>query len=130
MESNFNEKVLQHKHLIIKADVMNPPTNPDYISKIWMPELIKSIGMKVLMGPYATYCDMKGNRGLTAVAIIETSHIVIHSWDECEPGMIQFDLYTCGALEPETVVPFLDEFNPIKIESKYLDREKGLEEIM
>ena len=30
---------------------------------------------------------MPGNRGITAVAIIETSHITMHIWDEPNPAL-------------------------------------------
>jgi S-adenosylmethionine/arginine decarboxylase-like enzyme len=47
--------------------------------------------MKILIGPIAKYLDVPGNRGLTVAAIIETSHIVMHCWDECSPGLMQLD---------------------------------------
>ena len=77
-------KVLEHKHLIIRAELNNPPTCVEAIQD-WMKVLVEKIGMKILMGPYAVYSDMIGNRGLTAVTIIETSHIAMHVWDEDEP---------------------------------------------
>jgi S-adenosylmethionine/arginine decarboxylase-like enzyme len=85
--------------------------------------------MKILMGPYAKYCDMVGNRGLTVATIIETSHIVMHSWDECSPHMIQLDVYTCGAFDPKTVLSWLQQYDPVKVEYKYLDREQNLIEL-
>ena len=81
------------------------------------------------MGPYAVYSEVEGNRGITAVAIIETSHIALHVWDEDDPAMLQLDVYTCGPLDPILVVAALDEFDPIKVEMKYLDREHNLVEI-
>ena len=33
------------------------------------------------MGLYVKYCKMEGNRGITGIAVIETSHIAIHVWD-------------------------------------------------
>jgi len=81
----------------------------------------------VLMGPFAKYVEMKGNRGLTVAAIIETSHVVLHAWDEQEPGLLQLDVYTCGAFDPRTVFEWVEEYyNPIKMEYKYLDREHAL----
>ena len=118
-----------HKHLIILAEVNKPAVDADYISQTWMPKLIDRIGMKTLMGPYATYCDVPGNRGLTAVTIIETSHIAMHIWDEQEPAMLQLDVYTCGPLDPYDVVNSLQEMDPDCIEMKYLDREHNLVEI-
>ena len=39
---------------------------------------------------------MPGNRGVTAFAIIETSHIAMHIWDEPNPALVQLDVYTCA----------------------------------
>ncbi len=107
---------LFHKHLIIRAEVNKPMVCPDKVSKEWMPKLIEAIGMKILMGPYATYSDMVGNRGLTAVTIIETSHVVMHIWDEENPAMVQHDVYTCGPLDPSIIVEALQEMEPVKID--------------
>jgi S-adenosylmethionine/arginine decarboxylase-like enzyme len=114
-----------HKHLIIRAEVGNP-LKEEQLAIDWMNKLVDKIGMKVMMGPYAKYLDVVGNRGLTAVAIIETSHIALHVWDEDEPALLQLDVYTCGPLDPYDVVEALREFHPVKIEMKYLDRESKL----
>ena len=117
-----------HKHLIIRAEVGNP-LKEEQLAIDWMNRLIEKIGMKVMMGPFAKYLDVVGNRGLTAVAIIETSHIALHVWDEDKPALLQLDVYTCGPLDPYNVVEALREFHPVKIEMKYLDRENKLIEL-
>lgn len=117
-----------HKHLIIRAEVANP-LKEEQLAIDWMNRLIDKIGMKVMMGPFAKYLDVVGNRGLTAVAIIETSHIALHVWDEDKPALLQLDVYTCGPLDPYDVVEALREFHPVKIEMKYLDRENKLIEL-
>ena len=119
---------LVHKHVIIRAEVLNPPTNETTTSNE-VKVLIEDIGMKILMGPYAKYCTMEGNRGLTVATIIETSHVVIHVWDETDPALIQLDVYTCGVFDPNIVFDWLKKYNPTKIDFKYLDRENGLTEI-
>ena len=119
---------LVHKHVIIRAEVTNPPTDETLTSNDGK-ALIEAIGMKILMGPYAKYCNMKGNRGLTVATIIETSHVIIHTWDETDPAMIQLDVYTCGVFDPNIVFDWLQTYNPTKIDFKYLDRENGLTEI-
>lgn len=119
---------LVHKHVIIRAEVLNPPTD-ETITSNDVRALIESIGMKILMGPYAKYCTMKGNRGLTVATIIETSHVIMHTWDESGPALIQLDVYTCGAFDPNVVFDWLKKYNPTKIDFKYLDRENGLTEI-
>jgi S-adenosylmethionine/arginine decarboxylase-like enzyme len=117
-----------HKHLIIRAEVKNPIKNTED-AKSWMVKLIDTIGMKIMMGPYANYLDVPGNRGITTVAIIETSHIAMHVWDEDDPALVQLDVYTCGPLDPYDVVKAMREFHPVKIEMKYLDRENKLIEL-
>jgi hypothetical protein len=73
---------------------------------------------------------MIGNRGITGVAIIETSHIVMHCWDEPDPALLQFDVYSCGEFDPETICEKIKkDFNTTKIEYKFLDREHDLKEI-
>ena len=118
-----------HKHLIIRAEVNNPLMSAEKVSQEWMPALIDKIGMKILMGPYAVYSNVVGNRGLTAVTIIETSHIAMHIWDEVSPALMQLDVYTCGSLDPYDIVDSIAEFDPVSIEMKYLDREHNLVEI-
>ncbi|MGB1113143.1 MAG: hypothetical protein ACPG3S_08680, partial [Schleiferiaceae bacterium] len=68
-------KPLVHKHIIIRSEVLNPPVKEEQASKD-VKDLIERIGMKLLMGPFAKYVTMPGNRGLTVASIIETSHIV------------------------------------------------------
>ena len=120
---------LVHKHVIIRAEVLNPPTDEKLVSNS-VTDLIKRIGMKLLLGPYAKYVTMPGNRGLTVAAIIETSHIVMHTWDESDPAIVQLDVYTCGPFDPAIVFGWLQQYNPIKIDHKYIDREHSLEEIV
>lgn len=121
-------KPLVHKHLIVRAEVNQPPKDENR-AKEFLRELIEGINMKILFGPEARYVDIPGNRGLTCFAIIETSHVVMHTWDEMDPGIIQLDVYTCGELDTNVVFDFLKQFDPVKIDYKYLDRESDLHEI-
>ena len=118
-------KVLEHKHLIVRAEINNPPYSPNDI-KQWMRDLVDTIGMNILMGPYAVYSDMEGNAGLTAVTIIETSHIAMHVWDEVSPALMQLDVYTCSTLDINDVFAAVQVFEPSKVEYKYIDREHDL----
>jgi len=121
--------LLVHKHLIIRAEAMQAPTKEEKLKK-WFEEFIRSIDMKIFMGPYVKYCDMPGNRGITAVAIIETSHIAMHIWDEVNPALMQFDVYSCGELNVENICNKIKEdFEITKIEYKFLNRETGLQDI-
>lgn len=120
--------MLQHKHLLIRAEVKNPPKNVTYVQE-WFKKLIDEIDMKLMRGPIAAYLDVPGNRGLTCLAIIETSHIVMHVWDESDPGLMQLDVYSCKDFDPEKVFDAIKEFTPVKVDFKYLDREHGFEEL-
>ena len=121
------EKV-KHKHLLIRAEVNKPPENEDEI-KEWLQYLITKIDMKILAGPYATKVTKTGNAGLTGVAIIETSHVVLHTWDENKPALIQLDVYSCKDFQKHTVVECLEDFEPVEIDYKYFDRENNFIEI-
>lgn len=117
--------ILEHKHLIIRAELKNPPKCAEAIQD-WMKLLVDKIGMKILMGPYAVYSDMVGNQGLTAVTIIETSHIAMHVWDEVDPALMQLDVYTCSTLNIQDVFEALSDFSPVDVQYKYIDREHDL----
>ena len=120
-----------HKHLIVRADIGWCPQEED-LNKIsdWFRSLIKKIDMKLLAGPYTTYVNEKDNKGMTSVAIIETSHIALHIWDEVSPGLMQLDVYSCADFNPPDVFDKVNElFQTIKMEYKFLDREKELVEV-
>jgi len=125
----MNNKLLVHKHLIIRAEAKNPPMDETILTE-WFKKFIDEIGMKVMMGPYVKYSHMIGNRGITGAAIIETSHIVMHVWDEPDPALLQFDVYSCGEFDPETICEKIKkDFNTTKIEYKFFDREHDLKEL-
>jgi S-adenosylmethionine/arginine decarboxylase-like enzyme len=86
--------------------------------------------MKILMGPYVKYCDKVGNRGITGVAVIETSHIAIHVWDETDPAIMQFDVYSCSEFDPYKIADKLQaDFEVVKLDYKFLNRETELKPI-
>lgn len=118
-------KILEHKHLIVRAEVRNPPKDTALMEK-WMSNMVATIGMVELAPPRAIYSNMEGNRGLTCDVILNTSNAVVHTWDEVDPGIFMLDVYTCGALEPDVIFKLLVDFDPVKIEYMYLDREHGL----
>jgi S-adenosylmethionine/arginine decarboxylase-like enzyme len=125
----MDNKLLVHKHLIVRAEVYRPPMDEDILRR-WLEEFITEIGMKVMMGPYVKYSNMIGNRGITGAAIIETSHIVMHVWDEVHPALMQFDVYSCGEFDPETICKKIEkDFTVHKIEYKFLDREHDLQDV-
>lgn len=121
--------MLPHKHLLVRAQITNPVLDTDQISK-WISNLVDSIQMKILHGPISVYCDKVNNRGITAFAIIETSHIVLHTWDEETPAILQLDVYTCSELDVDLVFDALSIFQPITLDYKFLDRMQGFTDII
>ena len=118
--------MLEHRHIIIRATVKKPPTDVDKI-KVWVRTLVEKINMKPLGDTVAVYVNKEGNRGLTCVQCIETSHIAFHSWDEDKPAVIQLDVYTCSTLRKQTVFDALEEFQPIEINYMTFARTKYIE---
>ena len=122
----------EHKHIIIRAEVEKPIITTEDIRK-WMVDLVEKIGMEIApidlgTNPIAAYVDEEGNRGVTAVCIIKTSHIACHIWDELIPSMVQLDVYTCSKLEKEKVLEHLEVMKPLKVDYKVFDREYKLDE--
>lgn len=153
--------ILEHRHLIIKAKISNPITEPQK-AKTLLKEIISSVNMKLADGfeenaivstnnnflklrkciantflkilglsieanPISYYCNLEGNKGLTAVAILETSHCAIHIWDEDEIATLQFDLYSCADFTIEQILPVISKMNIIEAEYKFINRDNGID---
>mgnify|MGYP001025000560 CR=1 FL=1 len=118
----------KHLHLIVRATVEKPQTD-QILARLELQDLIDSIDMRTLSGPHSEYVHTPGNRGMTVSAIIETSHIVMHTWDETDPALVQLDVYSCKQFQLNTVFEWFDQYSPVNIEYKFLDRETGLKEI-
>jgi hypothetical protein len=54
----------------------------------------------------------------------------MHVWDEVSPALMQFDVYSCGEFDAETICKKIQkDFNVTKIDYKFLDRENGLKDV-
>jgi S-adenosylmethionine/arginine decarboxylase-like enzyme len=114
-----------HNHVLINGYTLLPPTDEKQTIE-WMQQLVDSIGMKTIQGPFASYVTKEGNRGLTAAVMIETSHIAMHVWDETDPAFMQFDLYTCSTLPVEQVIQNLEShFGLFNYSTLVLERSDG-----
>lgn len=109
---------------MVMADIKEPPVDPAKAEK-WMGGLIEATGMMPLIAPKAKYCDIEGNRGLTCICAIETSHMVLHAWDEDSPGQMQLDVYTCSDLDLDVVWKAIEGFGPVNLKYKFYDRKGG-----
>lgn len=115
---------LNHRHIIVNCEgIRNPPAvGSETFVENWMQELIKAVKMKILIPPKAVYLDTEGNEGITGISCIETSHTSIHVWEKLNPSIIRFDLYSCADFEISTVIDFLKEFDPWKINYLVINR--------
>lgn len=120
-----------HKHLIFDGFIKTPPKSEEAMKTLFT-NIIEGIGMVVAKltnnqpNPIAWYCDDPDNQGMTATAILTTSHITMHVWDAAEPYAIHFDLYSCSDYEPNEVIDILNkEFGIIQGGGLVIDRKSG-----
>ena len=118
----------KHKHLIIRAEV-NRPLKGEKETKQWLRKLVKKIDMKIIKGPFAGYVTKEGNRGITGVVMIETSHIAIHVWDETTPALVQCDVYSCAEFSSNEVLAEFIDMEVTKIDHIMLDRADEIKSI-
>ena len=110
-----------HKHLIIRAEVNRPLVTEKQIKR-WLRKLVKKIDMNIIRGPFAAYVSKEGNRGVTGVVMIETSHIAIHIWDEKLPALVQCDVYSCAEFSSNEVLTEFMDMEVVKIDHMLLNR--------
>lgn len=116
-----------HKHLLVNAKVASPIKKVEQ-GEEFLRSLVKHIDMKILQGPFCSYVWTEGNRGLTGIVLIETSHIAFHIWDEPQKPLLQFDLYTCGSLNHQLVLDIIKaRFGVMTMEWVLFDRENGFD---
>jgi len=117
-----------HKHLIIRAEV-NRPIKSEKELKKWLRNLVNKIDMKIIKGPYSSYVTKEGNRGVTGVVMIETSHIAIHIWDETSPALIQCDVYSCAEFSINEVLAEFVNMEVTKIDHMLLNRAEEIKSL-
>ena len=117
--------MLQHNHIIIRAEIKKPPKDIRFIRK-WIRKFVRAINMKMLGQPNAHYVNDKGNRGLTCLAVLSTSHIALHTWDEVSPALLQLDVYSCSDLDKKIVFKHIEQFEPKEIDYVTIDRNKAI----
>src|SRR5271156_3425608 len=100
-----------HLHLLIRANIDNPPGPNDCesINKM-MKELVSYIRMNLLSEPQTLWCDEVDNVGITSFVLLTTSHSVMHIWNMDEPNrsLLQFDLFSCAKYSVKEVLEFLN----------------------
>ena len=122
--------ILKHEHLLVRAELYDAVRDQGAV-EAWITDLIQAISMEILSGPFSIYSTMPGNTGITAGAILSTSHMMLHTFEDYDYTMLQLDLYSCSFIDIDLVVGKINSFfKPYKVEFMFLDREHGLEEVM
>ncbi len=98
----------------------------------WFKRLVAAVGMDVLGGPFATYCDIPGNEGVTGIIWLTTSHASIHIWQG--PGVAEpyakADLYSCRPFSTATWVKLVQELAPNRVTGDLFDRSGDHSELL
>jgi S-adenosylmethionine decarboxylase len=104
-------------HLLIELWTKWHLSDPSRIRNI-ITKAIKSCGATMLSIDLHVFSP---NGGISGVAVLQESHLSIHTWPEYEYAAI--DLFVCGTIDPHLAVPVLEEeFRPEKIEVKEIKR--------
>ena len=114
--------VPNHLHLLVKGNIKTPPKTEKMLN-IWFSQLVNNVGMKVVAGPTSVYVNEPGNEGITGTVTLATSHASIHVWDNDNPPMFQFDLYSCSEFTAKQVLDHIDDwFGLIEAHYQMIDR--------
>ncbi|MEY4332449.1 MAG: hypothetical protein RLZZ196_1187 [Bacteroidota bacterium] len=117
--------MLEHKHLLVQGKIRTTITEAN-LTKFLL-DLIASIEMDILGGPYIHECVVPHNEGYTAMVAITTSHVVFHSWTS---GDFQLDVYSCKSFDVNNVVSNLNRFDSYNLQMKFLNRSTGFIDII
>ena len=98
-----------HLHLLVKGYIKNPPREEAQLNQ-WLKSLVEKVRMVVAAGPTSVYVDEPGNEGITGTVTLATSHASIHVWDNENPAMFQFDIYSCSNFTPIQVLDHIDDW--------------------
>jgi len=115
-----------HLHLLVKGYITNPPKTATILNE-WLIDLVSTVDMKIVAGPTSTYVDELGNEGVTGTITLATSHASIHVWDNKQPAMFQFDIYSCKEYDPIKVLNHINKWFELKSAQWYFIDRNGEE---
>lgn len=127
-----------HVHIIVRSEVLKPAIAGQ---GKWLDEkinkLIRDVGMEILIPAQSIWTDSERDQGFTGIACLTTSHTAYHFWNQpqdrymhhADASLLQYCMYTCGKLDAKEVfeiLSFVNEFEPVRVESCIIDRATGL----
>jgi S-adenosylmethionine/arginine decarboxylase-like enzyme len=122
--------ILKHEHLLVRAELSEAVRDTAAV-EAWLSNLITAIEMQTLKGPFSIYSTMPGNTGVTAGAILSTSHIMLHTFEDDDYTLLQLDVYSCSNIDVSKVMKNIESFfNPYKADYKFLDREHEFKDLI
>jgi S-adenosylmethionine/arginine decarboxylase-like enzyme len=143
MKTRKNKKgkeEIQHHHLLLRVETVLCPEECDKEKMGTMiRQVVQDINMKPLGNQEVFYVSKpRYNEGLTAIQVIETSHIAFHFWKNPDRNilkgkgskcLLQLDVYTCGTLNSKqikTILTELSRFEPTHADITLLNRKWSL----
>lgn len=118
---------IEHKHFIVMGK-MKRPLSVNEVTE-FLESLIVVLDMKkmeaIKPNPNVGYQDGE-NGGVTGVAIITTSHLAIHTWDNSL--LFQLDVYSCKEYSLSLVEQLLKEYDLVTEDWKLFDRKYQITE--
>ena len=134
------EQEIQHHHLLLRVETASCPQESDKEKMGTMiRQVVQDINMKPLGKQEVFYVNKpRYNEGLTAIQVIETSHIAFHFWKNPDRNilkakdsncLLQLDVYTCGTLNSKqikTILTELSRFEPTHADVTLLNRKWSL----
>lgn len=119
---------VEHKQLVMRTELdWFYGSDSGVLVDQWVYDLVSSMNMNIMKGPISHYLDRPGLRGWSAVCLIETSHIALHTWDEGDKVLMQLDVYTCGHLDAKIIGNAIQPFLPSNTSFIVLDREYNID---
>lgn len=117
--------MLEHKHLILKG-TMAQKVDVSTMDK-WLRTLVDLLDMQLIEefphNPSVAYVGGE-NPGVTGCALITTSHIVIHTWDNSLD--FQLDVYSCKEYNPKYVEAHCDTIGLKVNDKRFFDRKYNI----
>jgi len=101
---------MQMMHLVVDGKATNLGlllSEEEMRGYLW--DLAETIEMRIMGNPQSVSVEDKGlENGVTVIAIIETSHIAIHTWPEQDDFNVNVDIFSCKEFDAHAALESLD----------------------